>query len=1075
MQNAVIDPFPGDPTASERKHVTVLFSDVSGYASICENLDPEEVRDIMSRIFGEMVNIILRYEGYIERIIGDEILAVFGMPVVHEDDALRAIAAALEINEKVAAISPGLLGVLGRPLSMHTGISSGLVVTGNINLKKGRHGITGDTVNQASLLTNRAGPGEIMVSQDTYNAASGYFSFKKLAGSGKMNQFKGANWIYKVLAPFDNPRKIKRLHGRTARLVGRTVELADLKASFEHLEKGQGCFVAVSGDAGTGKSRLISEFKSSLDLNTVEWVEGHTYAYAQRSPYFPLRDLLRRALQIKLDDGPDIIRSKISVGLKEIISDSDGVIPFIGSLFEIDYAELRDINPESWKVKLRNSVIKVISGLSKVAPTVICLEDIHWADPSTVELLGLVLNITEFPILFICSYRTGYPQFEEFTNSVSGYPVKKLQLNELSPDDTLDMVKSLLKSNVIPASLLDLMVDHLGGNPFYIEEVVNALIESGTLSVHNGTWQVKGAINEIVLSSGIFGVISGRLDRLEAKTKKMVQEAAIIGRNFGYGILKRITHYPENMDESLAELEQMDIIRKTDDPAELKYEFKHVIVQEVVYQSILKKDLKPVHEKIASVIEKSAKDQLDGVYDTLSYHYSKGLSLPKAFAYLVKSGEKSTKKFAVKEAHAYYAAAYKMMVNKIQKDEKDSEFIIDLMIKWFFVYNARGLFSEILGLLKKHEEIAQGLENKKLTGMFYACMGWTLQRKEMLQDSYEYLQKALHVGKQINDLSVAAYAWACMTWTCTDLGKLDDAISYGRQAQKSISLIQGKESAEVELDQELVRFNMTGMAIAHWFRGESGKCRELGDLLLQYGQKGMDVNSMSEGFLVHGMSRFAAGDFPGTIKQCTLAIETSVDPLYSVNAKFLLGYAYLSLGRVADAEKTMDEIVHFTQTTGYEYIGTSANALKGVLEIAKGNITSGLKIVGSHLQRYEKDGKKYHYHTFIYLMGKLYQQMVLKEQSISLFSLLKNTFFFIKNAPFAAKKAETLFLETIDISKQISAFGIQAQACYDLGLLYKAKRKPDLAKHYILESIALFKKCEADVYLSAAEKTLSSL
>ncbi len=1076
-QNTVIDPFLKNETTGERKHVTVLFSDVSGYSAICEKMDPEDVRDVMSRIFGEIVKIILRYEGYIERIIGDEILAVFGMPVVHEEDALRAIKAAIQIHKAVRAMSPILMKILGRPLSMHTGISSGLVVTGNIDLKDGKHGVTGDTVSKASHLTNRAGPDEILVCNDTYNASAGYFSFKNVTGHNRTDKLRKIDRVFKVIASVQNPKKVKRVHGVTARLVGRAPQLEALKASYDRLTNGRGSFVAVTGEAGTGKSRLISEFKSLLDLDAVAWVEGHTYAYAQSAPYFPVKDLLRRALEIKLDDRSDVISSKLNKGIEEVLGNSREVAPFIGSLFEIDYDEIRDINPESWKVKLRDAVIQVISGLSQTAPTIICLEDIHWADPSTLELLSVVLETTDFPILFICSYRTGYPRFEKFFPTASGYTINMLRLNALSPEESVKMVKSLLKTDTIPKSLAGILVEHLGGNPFYMEEAVNALIESGVLSLKHYKWSIKGAINETALSAGIFGVISSRLDRLDKKNKKLLQEAAIIGRNFNYEILKQITTCRQaDMDKSLSELEQLDIIRKTDDQVELKYEFKHVIVQEVVYRSILKQDLKSVHEKIATVIEKNAGSRPDGVYETLSFHYSKGLSLAKAFKYIVKSGGASAKKYAMEEAHHYYARAYKMIVAGIDEDEKNNALLIDLMIKWFFVFNARGLFSEILSLLKGHEKNAMALKDTKLTGMYYACLGWTLQRKEMLKESYDCLLKALRVGEQINDISVTTYAKACMTWTCTDLGRLDDAVDFGRQAQEAIALVSDSDATEdFEMDQELVRFNMTGMAIAYWFRGESGKCREIGDLLLKYGEKGNDVNSISEGYLVHGMSRFAAGDYAGTIEKCNRAIDTSVEPLYSVNAKFLLGYTFLSLGRVKDAEETMDEIVRFTQTSGYEYIGTSANALLGVLEIAKGNITKGVKIINSHLEQYLKDGKKYHYHTFIYLLGRIYQQMVLKEESISFSAILKNSLFFIKNAPFAARKAEALFLETIEISKQISASGIRAQACYDLGRLYRAKKKPELAEQYLSKSIDLFEKCDADVHLIRAQDALSTL
>jgi class 3 adenylate cyclase len=250
----VAAPEKGAPEAEgERKYVTVLFSDLSGYTAMSEKLDPEEVKEMMSRIFGEIAQVVTKYEGFIEKFIGDAVMALFGVPKAHEDDPVRAILAAREIHDLVEAMSPGLEKKIGRPISMHSGINTGLVVTGEVNMEKGTHGVTGDTINLASRLQSLAQKGEILVGHDTYRQAEGQFSFESMAPT----TFKGKAdpvQVFKVLSQKERPVTTHRLSGRRANLTGRKVEMAELGDAVERLRGGKGRIFSICGDAGTGRA-----------------------------------------------------------------------------------------------------------------------------------------------------------------------------------------------------------------------------------------------------------------------------------------------------------------------------------------------------------------------------------------------------------------------------------------------------------------------------------------------------------------------------------------------------------------------------------------------------------------------------------------------------------------------------------------------------------------------------------------------------------------------------------------------------------------------------------------------------
>ncbi len=267
------------PAEGERKHVTVLFSDLTGYTAMAEKLDPEELKEITSLIFGDVSKIVAKYDGFIEKYAGDAVMAIFGVPQAHEDDPIRAIKAAREIHQLVDTISPDVEKRIGQSISMHTGINTGLVVTGEVNMERGTHGIAGDTINLASRLSNLANPGEIVVDVDTCRQVEGHFTCEYMETAtvkGKADPVQ----IHKVLSQRDKPVTIRRLSGMRSDLVGRNVEMAELSEAVDNLRQGKGRVFSICGAAGTGKSRLVEEFKAGLDLGQIQWIEGHAYAYS---------------------------------------------------------------------------------------------------------------------------------------------------------------------------------------------------------------------------------------------------------------------------------------------------------------------------------------------------------------------------------------------------------------------------------------------------------------------------------------------------------------------------------------------------------------------------------------------------------------------------------------------------------------------------------------------------------------------------------------------------------------------------------------------------------------------------
>lgn len=1075
--NTPIVSFSADSAAnaSERKRVTVLFSDLSGYSSLCERLDPEDVREMMNSVFKEIVGIIIRYGGYIDRIIGDEVLAVFGIPRIHEDDSVRAIRAAMDIHRAVAGMTERFQGKLDRPLAMHSGIASGLVITGRTDLKSGQHGITGDTVNRAAILTGLARSGEILVGPGTRSAATGFFAFDA-CHTGHSKSGVASIECYRILNAVGLPDKVRRLKGLRAHLVGRHRQMDILFQGVDKAVNGRGAYVLLEGEAGTGKSRLIAEFKIKLADRRVQWLQGNAYAHFQSVPYYPLMDLLRRAVDVRDDDSQEEVHRKLAKELKPVCEDDEAISMVLGRLFTLSGDQPSKITPESWKIKLKQALINMIVNQSRKAPTVICIEDLHWADPSSVDLLRHLFNEADLPVLFLVTYRPGHLNLDTTQFANPYYDGKTVRLDDLSPGEVEEMTRSLLRSNRIPVDLSTFIVERLGGNPYFLEEVINALVDSGSLRKESGDWELAGDIGGIAASSSISAVIAARLDRLDAATKRIVQEASVLGRKFSPVVLKQISPDPEQVDRSLTTLQSLGFILEEEDAGEPVCLFKHTLVQEVAYGSLLKRRRKDLHEKIAQVLESQGADRIDALCETLAYHFKNGHSLNKAVDYLRRSGRKGLKKFAVVESHNYYEQAYRLLLDKQRLTADASRRTVELLLEWFFVFNLRGCYEDALNLLRQHEAVAMNDVDLHLKGMYLTCLGWAYQRRERVDLSRDCLLEALSIGERTRNYKVIAYAYACLIWTCTDLGRLDEALVFAAKAEDASQIFEAEDpSWSLEMDQDLVRFVLTGTAIANWFRGDCRQCHRLGDRLLAFGAKAGDVNSISEGYLAHGMGCFAAGDYAAAIEKCRMAIDSSADPQYSFNARFLLAYTHLWLGESDTAEANLREIQAFCTSSGYEYIGSSANALSSVVAVAKGEVATGIKAISQHARQYMAEGKHYHAQTFHYLLGSIYLKICLRERKLSFAKVARNLPFLVSQLPRAASRAEAHFQTAIHMAGEINALGSKAQASLELARLYLSKRKKQLAIPLIQESIALFEALGADRHLSRAHTLLQSI
>ncbi len=669
-------PQKSSPTPdAERKRVTALFSDLSGYTSMTETLDPEEVKEITGRIFNGVKAVVSKYEGFIEKFVGDGVLALFGVPRAHEDDPIRAIRAALEIHGLVEALSPRYENKIGRALSMHSGINTGLVVTADVNPEKGTHSVTGEAINVAARLSDLAEARDILVGPNTCRATQSHFTFQPLNPTkvkGKSERIP----IYKVLSKKTTTARVSQEMQISSEMVGRDQELAKLELHILKAVNGQGSVVNVFGEPGVGKSRLLAELRQRDVVSRVSFLEGRSISIGKNLSFHPIIDLYKQWARIKEDDKQTQASNKLETAIRRVCGDeADEVFPFVATMMGMKPSgkhsqRVEGIEGEALEKLILKNVRELLIRSTDLIPIVIVMEDLHWADTTSLELLESLFRLARtHRVVFINVFRPGYWQrddrkVETLSEWLPEVDFAEIAIRPLDRQTGEALVNNILQVKGLRHALKKQIVDRSGGNPFFIEEIVRSLIDEGAIVQTNGTFQVTEKIDHVVIPSTINDVLTARIDRLEAQTRDLIKIASVIGRSFFDRILKEVADSIEEIDERLSYLKDAQFIRDRMRMEELEYLFKHALVQETAYESTLIQQRKELHLKVAQSIEKIFRERVHEFYGMLAHHYSMGEDEEKAEEYLIKAGDEALKSSASSEALYYFKDAIKLYTKR---------------------------------------------------------------------------------------------------------------------------------------------------------------------------------------------------------------------------------------------------------------------------------------------------------------------------------------------------------------------------------------------------------------------------
>ncbi len=647
----------GPAIREERRPITALFADVVGSTTLAEALDDAEVKLVMADAIARIVGEIERFGGYVKDLAGDGVLAFFGAPVASEDDAERALLAGLAIVESMGGYAAEVergWGIGG--FGVRVGVTTGPVVVGALGAgERVEYAAFGDTVNTAARLQGAAEPGAILVDSTTHRLAEALFEW----GEPTEHELKGKAEPVVAHRPLQaRPDAIKQrgVIGVETPLIGRDRELARVREAIEGVAAGRGGVLVVMGEAGIGKSRLLADARADYDGL---WLEGRCVSYGESLPYWPFRDLLREWLGAALDD-PEL---RVRVSLKRALGDLFGareseIYPYLCALLGVApepevAARLAELSPEALQYRTFEVVEELLAALAQDSPLVVLLEDLHWADATSVQLVEQLLPIAErAAVLLVVAQREerDHPSWHVRELAAREVPhlYAEIALESLSGDAERTLLRAVVGAGTLPDDLEDRVLEAAEGNPFYLEELVSSLVEVGALARQDDGWRFDHDV-PVEVPATVERVVLARIDRLEPGFHDVLTSASALGRHFGLPLLEAVVD-GESAEHALHELQRLDFLRVTRRWPQPEYRFKHALIQESAYRTLLPDRRRALHRAAAEWLERQYDGADSEVLGLLAHHWLAAEDEEKAIAYLARAGDRARLAWSLDEA-----------------------------------------------------------------------------------------------------------------------------------------------------------------------------------------------------------------------------------------------------------------------------------------------------------------------------------------------------------------------------------------------------------------------------------------
>ena len=1031
---------PVQTSDGERRQITVLFADMVGFTAFAERFGEEASYSLMQRVSGLLTECVHQQGGVIKSFTGDGVMALFGFPTASEDAPLRACRAALRIQQQLSQKEDEIMGAFGVRPQIRIGVNTGPAILGEVQSGESTS-ITalGDTVNFASRLQAQAEPGGVFVSEATHGLVAGlvetvFVGALPIKGKAEAQNAYRLTGIREGAVRFD----VARQRGLT-KFVGRTRELEaldhHLRASLAGLQ-----VIDVAGEPGIGKSRLLHEFRQRHTDKGHFILSGSCSPDGQQTPFLPFLEIMRGAFRITVGETESDVRDKLEDGLKVLGHDSPENVALLLNLMGLKASEiaLAGLDGTLIGLRTRDLLLRLLDERCRLSPTIMLLEDLHWIDSVSEELLSRTVSSAQTAsLLIVHTRRPEYrPPWLDQPNVVP------LPVELLSASETQHIVQAKMGVQ-LPEALGRMVAEKVEGNALFAEEIAGFLMERGLVRHTAGGLDYNPASVDTALPGSVQSLISARVDRLTPEDRTLLQAAAAIGRRFEPELVRSAAHYSGNLPAWLELMEAADLIRRHSESED--YIFKHALVRDVLYDGVLTPRRMTLHLNIASEIERRGANRLVEAAEVLAYHYSRTLRADKAFDYLALAGRKSLNSYSVEEAERFFRQAMKLLESEpsCANDQAAADVVVGLLEALFL----RSDFPEAVRVAERYMSRLEGFgETPQLVFTLYFYSMTLAQQCEFRRG--ELLGKrAFDIAERIGDVRARAYARIALMLSSMVLGRY----SYEDiQRMGADGLADSRRSG----DNSILNWAYWIIAWDCFGRGLMTEARNWASELIVTGAERKDRRALSFGYWVVAWVHLFEARYEEAIAAARECQRNAVTPFDQDAAAAAEGTAMILQGQVQEGLTKIQELRRRTSARGWLYLDSGAHGPAGVGLAMCGHIAQGIRLLENSIAIADACGS----HTAAawnrMTLSEIYLEMLSGKETPPFRVVLRNLKTIIGAQLFGRQRVLTL-LKKAGSYEQLSERGtIRARIEMDLGLLYKIKKKPDLARRHLTRARA---------------------
>jgi class 3 adenylate cyclase/tetratricopeptide (TPR) repeat protein len=1037
----------------ERKQVTVLFADLKGSMELLAERDPEDARRLLDPVLERLMAAVHRYEGTVNQVLGDGIMALFGAPVAHEDHAVRACYAALAMQEAIRHYGEELRHAHGIEVQIRVGLNSGEVVVRAIgNDLHMDYSAIGQATHLAARMEQLAPPGSIRLTADTLRLAGGLVQVKPL-GPIPVKGLPHPVEVFELAGAWPTRTRLQAFAARElTRFVGRQAELAAMHQALEQAGAGRGQLVAVIGEPGLGKTRLFYEFICSHRAHGWLLLESHGVSHGRATPYLPIRDLLKAYFQLETSDDGARVREKLTGKLLALDEALNPTLPALLTLLDVpvEDREWQALDPPQRRRRTLDALKRLLLRESQVQPLVVVCENLQWIDTETQAFLDtLTDSLPTARILLLVNYR---PEYQHTWGSKAYYT--QLRLNPLAPTSAQTLLQALLGDDADLAPLKRVLIERTEGNPFFLEESVRTLVESQVLVGEPSAFRLVHAPLTIQVPATVQAVLAARMDRLPAEDKTLLQTAAVIGKDVPFPLLQAIAALPEEaLRGVLARLQAAEFLYEASLFPDLEYTFKHALTQEVAYGSLLQERRRALHARIVEAVERLYPGRMDEQVERLAYHALRGEVWGKALVYCRLAGAKA----AARSAHQQAVGCFEQALVALQHLPEDRDMRAQAIDLRFSLRNALlplGEQGQIFDHLRAARSLAEALHDKPRLGRAYAYLAEYFRMTGDSARAVESGERAVALATALGDFALEVMATFFVGTAYRDLGDYRRAVDCFR---RNMAILPGELTRE--------RFGMTGLpsvmsqtmlvsCLADLGAFEEGTTR--GEEAVRMAEAADHPFSLTQAYFALGSLYLRKGDLHRAIpvlerglERCQIANIRTWFPTVAAT----LGYAYTLAGHVVEALPLLQQAAGQDPSRGISAAHARWVAYLGEAYLLTGRMDEAMDLARSALA-FARDLKARGNEAYaLRLLGEIHA----------------------RQDPLEVEAAEAAYRQALALAEALGMRPLLAHCHLGLGSLYINVSRMAQARAELSSAIEQFRAMGMAFWLSRAEAMLAQM